>query len=334
MLIVNLTKIKTIFLIKKYTVNQKALWNDFIVKAKNATFLFNRDFMDYHKDRFKDHSLLVFKDEKLVAVLPANKTDNTLHSHQGLTYGGLVFTDKLKFNTVLHVFKAVLKHLDKLNIKRLNIKLIPSIYTAIPNDELSYLMYLTKAVLTRRDALAVIDNKSIPKVSKDRVEGYKRGLKQGLVIKEETNFDAFWNTILIPNLKAKHNANPVHSLTEITSLKQEFAKRIRQFNVYKDEVLVAGTTIFESELVAHSQYISGNNQKNELGSLDYLHYYLINSVFKDKRYFDFGISNENNGTQVNKGLQYWKEGFGARTITQDFYSVPTNSYKMLDSVMI
>ena len=44
--------------------------------------------MDYHKDRFEDYSLMVFKDEKLVAVLPANRVEDKLFSHQGLTYGG------------------------------------------------------------------------------------------------------------------------------------------------------------------------------------------------------------------------------------------------------
>ncbi|WP_245907576.1 GNAT family N-acetyltransferase [Olleya aquimaris] len=290
--------------------------------------------MEYHKDRFTDHSLLIFKEKKLVAALPANITDGALHSHQGLTYGGLVFTEKLKFNAVVELFKAVLKHLDNDKVATLNIKLLPAIYSSMPNEELDYLMFLVDAKLTRRDALAVIDNSKKINFSKDRKEGYKRGVKHNLIVKEEDSFDVFWNTILVPNLKAKHHANPVHSLDEITALKQSFPKHIRQFNVYKDNVVVAGTTIFETKHVAHSQYISGNINKNELGSLDFLHHYLITKVFKDKRYFDFGISNENKGRQVNQGLQYWKEGFGARTIVQDFYSVETKNYDKLNQVFI
>ena len=64
--------------------------------AKNSTFLFHRDFMDYHQDRFDDYSLLIFKKEKLIAVFPANKIDEILYSHQGLSYGGLVFYKKHK----------------------------------------------------------------------------------------------------------------------------------------------------------------------------------------------------------------------------------------------
>ncbi len=166
------------------------------------------------------------------------------------------------------------------------------------------------------------------------MEGVSRGQKQELNIKEVETFDEFWNEILIKNLEEKHQAAPVHSLEEISALKLNFPKQIRQFNVYINEKIVAGTTIFETKDVAHSQYISGNSDKNRLGSLDFLHFHLIETVFKDKMYFDFGTSNENNGKNINAGLQYWKEGFGARTITQDFYSVETKNHQLLETVML
>ena len=48
-----------------------------------------------------------------------------------------------------------------------------------------------------------------------------------------------------------------------------------QFNVYKNNEIIAGTTVFESKNVVHSQYISANETKSETGSLDFLHHYLI-----------------------------------------------------------
>ncbi len=296
--------------------------------------MFQREFMEYHSDRFEDFSLMVFKNEKLVAVLPANRKGNKLFSHQGLSYGGLVFQEKLKFKEVLLVFQSVLKHLNDSKIKEIRIKLLPSIYGVIPNDELQYLAFLLDAKLSRRDALAVVNMNAGIKYSKDRIEGSKRGIKNNLVIKEVEDFVEFWNTILIPNLSNKHNTNPVHSLAEITMLKSKFPKNIRQFNVYKNKEIVAGTTIFETKNVAHSQYISGNENKNSLGSLDFLHTNLLDEIFVNKNYFDFGISNENKGRNVNQGLQYWKEGFGARTIVQDFYTFETNSYTKLNKVML
>ena len=111
-------------------------------------------------------------------------------------------------------------------------------------------------------------------------------------------------------------------------------QNIRHFNVYHNDTIVAGTTVFVTDTVAHPQYISGNTDKNELGSLDYLYDYLINTVFPGIRYFDFGISNEQQGRKLNHGLVFWKESFGARTFVQDFYEVNTANYHLLNDVII
>jgi hypothetical protein len=305
-----------------------------VSKAKNATFLFHRDFMEYHQDRFDDFSLMVFKDDKLVGILPANIQGNTVYSHQGLTYGGLLVEAKMKLNDFIHCFSTILEYSHKSGFQGLYIKILPSIYNVLPNDELEYLMFVLNAQLERRDALSVVDMTHKIEISRDRKAGCKRAKKQGLEIREDNNFELFWNKILIPNLELKHQAKPVHELNEIKLLCEKFPNNIRQFNVYKDGEIVAGTTIFETEQVAHSQYISGNQDKNTLGSLDFLHYELINNVFNEKQYFDFGISNEDQGKKINKGLNYWKEGFGARTIMQSFYLVKTKNYGLLKDVMI
>lgn len=290
--------------------------------------------MDYHKERFEDFSLLIFKNTKLVAVLPANKKDNEVFSHQGLTYGGLVFENNLKLNDVILIYKVLLKYLYDNGIKKLYVKTVPLIYTVSPNAEQDYIFYLLKASFKKREALSVINLKLPIKLSKDRKAGVKRSEKHKVKVKEVQEFTEFWNSILIPNLKEKHNVLPVHSLDEITLLKERFPNNIRQFNAYVDDEIVAGTTIFETKYVAHSQYISGNSTKNQTGSLDALHYHLLTDVFKDKMYFDFGISNENQGRNLNEGLLYWKESFGARTITADFYSLDTENYTLLDDVML
>jgi len=325
--------------VKKYSVklyqhNDFENWNSFIGKAKNATFLFHRDFMDYHSDRFQDYSLIVLDKEKWVAVLPANVVGNEVFSHQGLTYGGLVYNESLKLASVIEIFKSVLSFLDENRIEKLQLKLTPSIYHQKPAEELNYALFLAEAQLIRRDSLSVIDLSQPHSLSKIRKRGIKNGINNGLVIKEVESFEEFWNEILVPNLVSKYRTNPVHSLEEITKLKVLFPQKIRQFNVYQNEVIVAGTTIFESEKVAHSQYISGKEDKNELGGLDFLFYQLISEVFKNKRFFDFGISNENQGRKLNDGLSYWKESFGASIIVLDFYEVKPINYNVLDNVLI
>lgn len=317
-----------------YSEKHSETWNNFVTQSKNGTFLFHRDFMEYHHDRFEDYSQLVFEDNELVAIFPANKVGNLIYSHQGLTYGGLVLSNSVKFPTVFNAFKALLASFQNDGFETIHLKMIPAIYHTLPSDEISYILFLLDAQLTRRDALSVIDLKQPLSVSRDRIAGYKRALKQQLYVKEVDDFNEFWTKILEVNLQQKHQVKPVHSLEEITLLKKNFPKNIRQFNVYKDAEIVGGTTIFVTENVAHSQYISANEDKNTLGTLDFLHHYLITEVFAEKNYFDFGISNENYGKNINQGLHYWKEGFGARTIIQDFYQIKTSNLSNLDNVFI
>lgn len=319
------------FSVKQYQENDYENWNAFIGQAKNATFLFHRDFMEYHKNRFEDFSLMAFDGEKLVAVLPANKVGNEIFSHQGLTYGGLVINEKSKLTTVINVFRAVLLFSKENEIEKLHLKTIPSIYHNKPAEEIHYALFLAEAKLVRRDSLSVIDLSQKYDFSKIRKRGIQKGIANGLVIKEETNFESFWNEVLIPNLDERHDAKPVHSFKEMKVLKSLFPKNIRQFNVYRNDKIVAGTTVFESENVAHCQYISKYENKENLGSLDFLYHFLITEVFASKRFFDFGISNESQGKKLNDGLSYWKESFGASTIIHDFYEVETANYTKLNS---
>ena len=321
------------YFVKRYQDNDYENWNAFIGQAKNATFLFHRDFMEYHKDRFLDYSLIVLDGEKWIAVLPANIVGNEVFSHQGLTYGGLVYNEKIKLASIIGIFKSILLFLNDNKMEKLQLKLIPSIYHQKPAEELNYALFLTEAQLIRRDSMAVLDLLNKNSLSKLRKRSIQKGISNDFVIKEVADFESFWNEILIPNLAKKHQAKPVHSLQEILKLKVLFPKNIRQFNVYQNEIIVAGTTIFESENVVHCQYISGDEGKNDLGGLDLLFQHLITEFFKDKRFFDFGISNENQGRKLNNGLSYWKESFGASTIVQDFYEVKTSNYGLLDTVL-
>ncbi|MGJ8667677.1 MAG: GNAT family N-acetyltransferase [Patiriisocius sp.] len=316
--------------VKKYKPEHEDAWNTFIASAKNATFLFDRNFMDYHKNRFEDYSLMVFKDEQLYSVFPANIKDGVVYSHQGLTYGSFVLQEKSKLLYSFEAFKALLKFLSSEGINTLEIRNIPTFYNTVPADELAYFLFKAEATLTKRDALMVIDTTHNLGFQKNRREGINKAIRNGLKIKIEDTFESFWNEILIPNLSKKHNVKPVHSLEEIELLAARFPENIKQVNVYKDDVIVAGTTVFLTKTTIHPQYVSGNSDKNTYGSLDLAYDFIINHFDKQKRYFDFNISSEENGKKLNSGLIFWKESCGARTFVADNYVVETAKYKTLD----
>jgi hypothetical protein len=308
------------YTVRTYTSSDFDLWNTFIAKAKNATFLFHRNFMDYHSDRFQDHSLLVFDEKSLVAVLPANRVGDELHSHQGLSYGGLVIDSSIKIQEFLEIFQAVYTY-AKQHFSKVFFKVIPSIYNHYFSDEILYALFLKNAKLIRRETLFVIDNQNPDKVSQKRKYEIRKGEKHQLKVVETTDFSEFWNEILIPVLQEKHQANPVHSLDEIKLLHSRFPDNIKQYNVYFQGKIVAGTTLFITEKVVHSQYIGSDSQRSKLGSVDFLYDFLIKKYASEKRYFDLGSSNEDQGRKLNEGLAYWKESFGAKTVVQDFYEL-------------
>jgi hypothetical protein len=321
------------YTISVYSKEHNNKWNEFVAKSKNGTFLFHRDFMEYHSDRFKDFSLLVFRGQTLVALLPAHVRDNAVYSHWGLTYGGLILSEKIKLQEVIGVFREVLLFLKEGGVEKLYIKTIPHIYHRFPAEELEYALFLVNAKLIRRDSLAVIENSKLIKIASNRMEGVKRGITNGFKLKESHDPDFFWDNILIPALKNRHNATPVHTLEEIKRLKSLFPAAIRFLTVINDDGMAAGTVIFETDTVAHAQYIAANDDKNKTGSLDFLYHEIITKLYSGKKYFDFGISNEEQGRKLNSGLSFWKESFGARTVVHDFYEVETGNFGLLENVL-
>jgi hypothetical protein len=50
-------------------------------------------FLEYHADRFTDASLLIEEDGLIEGLLPANRVEDIVYSHQGFTFGGLITAD-------------------------------------------------------------------------------------------------------------------------------------------------------------------------------------------------------------------------------------------------
>lgn len=310
----------------QYKSQQKKEWDSFVEIAKNATFLFKRDFMEYHSDRFEDASLMIYKNTKLVALFPANKSgDNEIVSHQGLTYGGLLFLEKEKFGAIKKYIQKIMIFMEDFGFDFVVWKLFPNIYNQTPSDEIEYVLFLLEANLIRRDIAIVVNSESGLKYSGNYRREAKKAEKEGAVIKKG-DFETFWKKILIPNLKIKHGVKPVHSFIEINKLAQKFPENIVQYNVQINDEIVAGTTLFVTPTCVHCQYISANDLGRKSGALNYLFIHLLKDVYSEVRNFDFGIVNEKNGTYINEGLLFWKENMGGRSIKHDFYKIKTKNH--------
>lgn len=309
------------YTVRPYQSEDFDTWNAFVSKAKNATFLFHRDFMEYHKDRFEDFSLVVEDEKKWVAVLPANRVEDAVYSHQGLTYGGLVYDEKLNAGEVQLVFDDLIRFLKKSNFKTLFYKPIISIYNKKSSVEMDYFLFKKKAVLYRKDLNLAIDFGTELKISKSKMKHFRRISELDIEIRKENKFEAFWDKVLIPRLQEKHNTNPVHTKAEIQLLADKFPENIIQCNAYFEDEIVAGITLFHFGNVVKSQYGATTLQGEKLRALDFLFINLI-TAFKDQvAFFDMGTVTENNELGYNPGLLKQKEELGCSVYNQDFYSL-------------
>ena len=299
----------------------KREWDEFIARSKNGTFLLQRDYMDYHSDRFSDHSLLFLKGGSVQAVMPACKIGNALVAHGGLTYGGYIMSRKTTTEDTLSFFILLKEMLKKEALNELKIKPVPHIYHALPAEEDLYALFRLNAQLSVRNISATVYMPDRPVFRKDRKAGARRAEANGLTVSESTDFAVFWK-ILEDNLKTKYGARPVHTLDEMTALANKFPKNIKLYlAINPDGTPLGGTVIFITPNVVHTQYISATPEGKQLGAIDIIFDRLINDTYADCRYFDFGTSNEEGGRVLNESLICQKEGFGARGICYDTYSV-------------
>ena len=306
--------------VRSYDPAWQAVWNAFVASSKNGTFLLGRDYMDYHADRFEDSSLLFQAGSRLLAVLPASRQGEEMISHGGLTYGGLISGQALTAQSALECLAALKKYLPEHGFKRLLYKRVPVIYHCYPADEDLYALFRHKAVLVRRDLSTAIDLRRPLAFSERRRRNIKKAVREGLVVRESTDFESYFG-LLNEILAARHQTRPTHSAAEMALLAARHPENIHLFAAYAGEALLAGALVYETPQVAHTQYLANSPAGGQVGALDLVIEYLLRERYRDKLYFDFGISTEDRGQQLNEGLVQQKQEFGGRAVAHDFYEL-------------
>lgn len=308
------------FEIRRYTAERADEWNAFVAASKNGTFLFDRRYMDYHGDRFEDCSLMVYFKSRLYALLPANRLDDTLYSHQGLTYGGLVMSDSSTTALVRELFREMNDWLREAGVRKVVYKHVPWIYASLPAEEdLFALANVCRASLSSRDVGSVVMLNRRLKFSTLRSRCVKKALKAGVEIRESQDCSEFW-PLLEANLKARYDARPVHSLGEIALLRSRFPRQIRLFVACREGRVIGGTLLYICARTVKTQYISANEEGRRVGALDLLFTTLMDQCSENgAEYFDFGTSNLPDNNDLNDSLIFQKEGFGGRAVCYDIY---------------
>ncbi|RYE23300.1 MAG: GNAT family N-acetyltransferase [Sphingobacteriaceae bacterium] len=309
--------------VHRYTAEQLVVWNNFIDQSSNGTFLFRREYMDYHKDRFEDFSYLIWKEKELLAVFIAGRAWNTsepttLIAHPGLTYGGLVNTSELKFSLLTEVYNALLDTVRAEGFVRLRIKPVARVFCRQPNEASLFYFHQHGFELVGRELNSVIDLKQPIRISKGRKDNVRKARNAGLLINTSSDFGEFW-PLLVDNLWRTHGVRPPHSEAEIQLLQQRFPDRIKLYAAWYQGTIVGGVLLFLDNIhgFAHTQYISANEQGKQLGAVDAIIAQVLIDIQGQLPRFSFGISTAKG--ELNSGLLSQKEGFGATVEMMDVY---------------
>lgn len=310
----------------KYSSEKKNQWDEFIRNSKNGLFMFCRDYMEYHSDRFIDNSLMFYENEKLISVFPASVENNVLLSHGGLTFGGFVTDCSMKQHHMNDLFANLLDYSRHHGIQEIVYKQIPHIYSKLPAEEDLYSLFCINASIKKIEAATVIDLKNMPKLPKGRKAQISRARREGVVFEESNEFEKF---IDLENavLGEYHNATAVHTGKELDLLHSRFPEQIKLYVGKHEEEIVAGCVLFVYEHLVHTQYLAANDWARENGALDLVIFNLIEKFKDNKKWFDFGKSTEDDGKILNEGLISQKEGFGGRTFVYQTWKISLSNYK-------
>lgn len=315
--------------IRRYRPEDAAMWNDFIAHSRNATFLHNRGFMDYHSDRFADHSIVATLRGRISALLPANEeTDaegrSRLVSHRGLTYGGWLFPHaRVDAGEVLELFGCLADYMRGHGFEELVYKPVPHIYTLTPAQEDEYALWRLGATQTCVNLSAACRMTGEPELDRQRKRQIKNARLQfepeRLSISEFFDSYALY-TVLSTCLEERYGTKPVHTAEELDLLKSRFPENIRYWGLSIDGRLLATACVFITDNVAHMQYLSSTAEARDKGLLPLLVVETMKEL-GDRDWFDFGTSNEDRGRVLNETLFQYKASYGCRGVLYPEYTL-------------
>ncbi|MDX5478809.1 MAG: hypothetical protein LPJ98_10165, partial [Cyclobacteriaceae bacterium] len=265
--------------IKPYSPDVKKDWDMVLDNSINGTFLHRREFIEYHGDRFEDASVILYYKNRPVAIFPANKVDNRIFSHQGLSYAGLIVIKGVTFSKQKAIIEALLEFFRMEGAVFLEIKFVPSIYCKESQDSLEYLWMQQGAKMAFSDLTYAIPH---PSAQLGRTKRWKirKSHLRGIEVRLSNNFKAFWEELLAPNLMERFGLQPAHSLQEIIHLNTLFPDSIKLFLAIENHEILGGTCLFITERVTHAQYIATSAKGKKYRALDYLFNHLIHHEFK------------------------------------------------------
>ena len=320
------------YIIKKYEASHAEIWDEFISRTANGTFLHRRLYMDYHAHLFDDFSWMIFEDNKLKAVLPAHRKGEDVFAHNGLTYSDFLFHFKLKLEHKVEIIQQVLAQFSEWGIRRLVVKDIPFVFHRYIDQSNAYIYHQLQAKITRVKPFFVwIKNNEI-KVNRNRLKNIKKleVCHNYIIDTNPAKLSDFWK-IVEQNLHERYESRPVHSFEDMQLLMKRFPHRIRLYTLQENNKMLAGALVYYINKAMHFQYIHSVPESADRMAVEWLTYqvFVHNS---DMEYISFGTSATADNNLL-KGLVYWKQSFGATLVNQYVFDIPVSNYPLLKNLL-
>jgi hypothetical protein len=316
------------FMIRRFTPEDAEAWDAFVAASPMGTWMQTRRFLSYHGERFQDRSLILLNTKKQwQGILPAAVDPGEpkrVVSHPGLSYGGLIHQGDLQGEKMLCAFQEMAAYYQLAGFQTLRYKAIPSFYHQRPSQDDLYALFRLNANRYRCDITSLIDLNHRPQAGYALKRALQQAQKNQIEVSETeclSDIESLW-LILEDNLKRKHGARPVHTVQEIVRLKALFPEAIRFIVGRKGTEIVAGFVLFIMPMTTHMQYSAASEVGYETYALNPIAEYAIAlAATLGCRYFDFGISTENDGRVLNQGLYRFKGKFGSGSALHEFFDV-------------
>jgi hypothetical protein len=310
----------------RYDPGQAGDWDRFVAAAPASTFLHTRRFLGYHPaDRFQDRSLLLRDErERLIGVVPAAASPARLDevvSHPGATFGGLLLRPGAGGEAAVAALGAAAAAWRDLGFRRLVYKAVPAIYHRSPFADDLWALRRLGALPTRSDLTSPIDLHDQNAFAQRRRRALRKAERAVVAVERSTTaLRAFWP--VLEAALARHDVAPVHTLAEMAQLCELFPDQIELVVSRLNGEVVAGTVLFVSPRVVHTQYLAASGPGRAVGALDAAVRVAIEwTRGLGHRYFDLGTSNAPSTGALNEGLYRWKTEFGAGSALHEHYEL-------------
>jgi len=299
-------------------------WDLFVESSNNGTVFHRQDFLSYHPlDRFRRDDKMIYRNDKLVGVLPLSyersSTGKIGYSPYGSSYGGLV-TRTLSSQEIYSTWEFLLNELRKQDYKIINLVPTPLCYCKVYNINIEYfLLKMVKYKLVDRGISSVVDIDNYRPLSRFK-RNVKKSEKFGIRVINSQDIDSFY-TILLNTISDRHHSSPTHTLEELKYLKCKLMDNMKIFlGVWKDKP-VSGVLTFENTspcvLAFYNCYLS---DYGHLCSLYKVFDYIVQYYRGKKRWLDLGLTDRFTSS-YNWGLFQFKEGMGAQGFYRDYYKL-------------